>query len=198
MLKLLVVNICILVFCAISFAKEIITPKEAAERYLNSELVIIGNVFKIAKQELKDSVSLINLAESYSFNPDIYSVDIYYVKLDSILKGSYKDSVITIFSKPYIDVHSESNDRNKNTETFSTYREAVSAYVKNFNRSFRGGAGEIYKIGKYIILINKKENYYISSLAIIYADEKLLFFKEVAKGDSLFLKKLENDLKIFY
>jgi hypothetical protein len=194
--RLLIVNICILICFVTSAAKEIVTLRDAANRYLNSELVIIGDVFKITQIELRDSVSLLKLSDHYDLGYNLYCVDICYVTIDSILKGCYEDTVITIFNKPYIDFHAEPIE--KDTGSFSTVAEVMAVYVKYFNRSFQGGADEIRQTGKHIILVNKKENYYLPSLAAICTEENILFFNEVAKGDSLFLKTLENNQNKFF
>jgi hypothetical protein len=100
----------ILILSSTSSAIEIVTYGEAAERYFQSDIIIVGDLIKKETKELKNDDELYQFYQ-HKYEPDISIYDIYEVRIDSVMKGSYKDSTITLLSQPYLHAFGGSADR---------------------------------------------------------------------------------------
>ncbi len=164
----------------ISEAGEIVSPLDAAQRYLNADLVLVGKVISIEVKIIKDSVTHNEDGWQY-YHREL--VDIYNVKIDSILKGSYSDSLIMIQSQPYSGHEEKSKFANIDSSGDSIFISEVM-----YNPGYRGGSDLISTPGIYIILLNKVEDRYISILANNFVKNNLMFFRKVQNEGAEFLK----------
>lgn len=177
--KYFIIPLILALYC-ISEAGEIVSPFDAAQRYLNADLVLVGKVISIEVNIIEDSVTQNNDGWQYYHRK---LLDIYNVKIDSILKGSYSDSVIMIQSQPYSENEEKSKFANIDSIGDSIFISEIS-----YNNGYRGGSDLISTPGTYIILLNRIEGRYISILANNFVKNTLMFFRKVQKEGDEFLK----------
>ena len=170
----------ILTLYSISEAVEIVSPFDAAQRYLNADLVLVGKVISIEVKIIEDSVTQNEDGWQYHHRK---LLDIYNVRIDSILKGSYSDSLIMIQSQPY----SEHEEKSKFAK-IDSLGDSIFISEISYNYGYRGGSDLISTPGMYIIILNKVGCSYISILANNFEKNTLMFFREIQKEGAEFLK----------
>jgi len=142
------------------FAVEIVCPGEKARRYLDADLVIIGDVVSCTTKTIQEKDSLGDSGWVYHHTT---LMDIYGVKVDSVLKGSFTDSVIVVQSKPF------GGDFRK-SKFLEVDEKGDSLFVTWLTQGFGGGgADRIHKPGRYIILLQGQDTIYTSTLCRQYS-----------------------------
>ncbi len=154
---------------------EIISQQEIARRYLNADLVIIGKVISIKTETIDEKKSIKKDGWAHI---DRTLIDIYTVKIDSVLKGSNIDSII-IQSKPFPD-----NEQKRRFQKINNNGDSLFTSVIQVSDNYRGGSDSIHKTGNYIILIKFENNKNILTLRIDINKSNLHFLRKV-KGKGL-------------
>ena len=161
-------------------AVEIVSPLDAAQRYLNADLVLVGKVLSIEVKIIKDSVTQNGDGWQYEHRK---LLDIYNVKIDSILKGSYSDSLILIQSQPY-----SGHEEKSKFAKIDSLGDSIFISEILYNQDYRGGSDLISTPGMYIILLNKVGGSYISILTNNFEKNTLMFYRKIQTEGTEFLK----------
>jgi len=166
---------CILFF-SIGIAVEMtVSPDDDIRRYFDANLVIIGEVLACTTKTVEERNSLITSgSDSGAIYHYITEVDIYNVKVDEVLKGAYKDSLIIVQSKKF-------GGHNSTTKFQGLNEKGESLFVAEAWVFCDMGADRILREGKYIILIKKQDSIYTSILARPCDKYFLNLYKEIQK-----------------
>lgn len=168
--KLLIIIIALLLFSS-STAIEIVVGTNIAQIYRDAGLVIIGDVISISTRTISERDSLESDGWIHIYRT---LVDTYYVRVDSVLKGSYGDSLIIIESKNYPDYPRRRKFTEINEKEDSLF---VTECTHGFGYEYER-VGKITKLGKGIILLKNEDDSYISMLYCNFSEDILDFFRE--------------------
>jgi hypothetical protein len=150
---------------------EIVGPGAIAQRYMNADLVIIGNVISRKTETIKESR---RTHEDGWTRIDKTLVDVYTVQVDSVLKGESQNPVLTIQSNPFSggDIRIEFDKVNEDGD---------SIFIQSWGigPGYRAGADLIHNTGIHIILIRFDDDKNISTLSLSYSKKLLDFLKRV-------------------
>ncbi|MFA5034070.1 MAG: hypothetical protein WC614_13765 [bacterium] len=183
-------------FYSSGFAVEKVT--DHAQRYLDANLVIVGNVLSCSTKVITKKDSLITSGSDSGWvrHWDV-SVDIYKTKVDTVVKGVFADSIIIIESKPYagniwksqsLEIDEKGNPKRK--------------CIGRVGKDYSGSADRIHNQNidgqKYIILLQKKGTTYISTLFYGY-DKDIIdyFYKGLDKEGLNYYKSKSKTKKVF-
>jgi len=187
MKKLYFVILLIILQLQILQGGEIITHQEIAKRYLNADLVIIGEVISIKTETIHENKTIKKNGWTHI---DRTIIDFYTVKIDSIIKGANKNSKIMIQSKPFSD-----NEYKEKFETINAIGDSLFTAVLGKFYGYRGGTDIINKIGNFIILIEVENNKNISTLSMKITEDNLNLLQKVKeKGIESILLKLPDNI----
>lgn len=151
---------------------EIISPSEIANIYIHSDLVVIGQVLSVQSNTIDQNEYL---------SPDSIRhitttiKDLYVVKLDSIIKGSFSDSIVTFHSLRYSE-HTEKTQFNPiDSQGDSVFR--GEAFL------ISGESSPISIDKKYIICLSSIDDQFVSKLTTEYNTDTLHFFERISHGN---------------
>lgn len=140
-----------------------------AQMYQDANLVIAGDVISICTNKVSERDTLESDGWIHVYRT---LVDTYFVRVDSVLKGSYSDTLITIESKNYPD--------HPHRKRFAEINEkGDSLFVAECSPRECEIVGMITKLGKGIILLKKEDDRYISILYCGFNELILDFFKRL-------------------
>ncbi len=170
----------------LGFAAEPLVPAERARKYLDANLVLIGDVVSYTTQTVQEEDSLRDDGWMYHH---VTLMDVYNVRVDSVLKGSLADSIIRVQSKLF----GGSTSRSKFLEVDE---KGDSLYVAEIWAGDGGdGADRIRKLGRHIIILlmvlQREDTTYTSVLGSPYSESVLHFYKEVEEKGEEYIKTLE-------
>ncbi|MFH1219376.1 MAG: hypothetical protein V1694_02870 [Candidatus Eisenbacteria bacterium] len=149
---------------------------EMARMYLNADLVIVGSAISSRTDTLRSWDSLGTDGWTYHHKA---MIDVYWVAVDSVLKGDYRDSAIVIHTTQY----GGGIDRSR----FDKFDEAgrpryVGEMVDTYDER-----DSISERGEQIILLDKQDSLYTLTLAVDPDESIVAFYREVQeKGENYF------------
>jgi hypothetical protein len=162
---------CIIAFLAVihsdGFGAEAISWEREARRYLTADIVITGSLI---------SDSTMSVREEWTPGPDGSRyldrafMDIYRVEVDTVLKGDFSDSVVVLESRPYSRTENHMFDR--------VDERGDSIFVAEVVLLWGGIPGKISGTAKYIILIEKQDNAYVSMFSRRHSQATMDFFRQ--------------------
>ncbi len=155
-------------------------PVDLYENYLDADLVIVGNVLScstkiIEEKELPETGSWIWHCTKF--------MNIHMVRVDSVIKGSFSDTTLII-----------------QNESFKTYYWREEKGDSLSSMKIRPGIGDesvsnIPGLGKFIIILKKKDGIYTSTLCMAYDKSILDFYKKIQEKGKGHFKKFESSPK---
>ncbi|MFA5034090.1 MAG: hypothetical protein WC614_13865, partial [bacterium] len=151
---------------------------EHAEKYLSADWVTIGTVFSCTTKVIRTDSFSNGSDTSKWVRYDVTLADIYKIKVDSVIKGVFADSIIVIQSPSYTNIlHSKFTERDaKGNPIFATKT------VKDFLNIDRiNGPWYVKSRKKIIALLQKKDTVYTSTLFRRYDKDILDFYKKLDK-----------------
>ena len=179
--KVPTLSILILMYSSCVFAAEVLTNE--ARRYLDADLVIVGEILACSTQIVEEKDLPGNNGWFHHYTR---FVNTHLVRVDSVMKGAFADSTIIIkreSSKGY-DWKSE----------FVRITEKGDSLFKMEMRPGVGGEGwtSIPDSGKCIILLVVKDSVYTPTLCRDYDKSTIDFYKEIEEKGAEYFKKFES------
>lgn len=169
----------LIIFYSGLFASECFPfPDEIARRYLDADLVIVGDVIGCSTKVVEEKDTLGDDGGVYHSKKFL----IYHtVRVDSVIKGCYADSTILIQNK-YPKGYSW---RSISFNDSSGLVEMSTAGISDVSVS------DIPDAGKFIILIKKEDRMHISTLCDAYSKANIDFYREVEEKGEDYFKRYE-------
>jgi len=155
---------------------EIISPIEAANRYINADLIIIGSIFSIQSDIIDRDEKL--SSDSLKFIASTIQ-DIYKVKVDSVLKGELLHETIDVFSEKYTG-HSE---RIKFDYIDSNGDSIFVCELNGIDNSHQITLNE-----KYIMCLANRDNHFLCKFIRHFSENELDFIEKISREGNFFIK----------
>jgi len=169
-----------LMLCSCAFATEALDNLKQARRYLDADLVIVGEILACSTKTIEEKDLPGNNGWFHHYTK---FVNTHLVRVDSVMKGAFADSIIII--------------KRESSKGYDWKSEFVSITEKGdslFNMEMRPGVGgegwdSIPDSGKCIILLVEKDSIYTPTLCSGYNKSSIDFYREVEeKGEEYFKK----------
>lgn len=161
-----------------------------AKIYLAADLVIIGDILSCTTKVVKEDTCIIDTGSVTHWK---ISINNYKIKVDTVIKGVFADSIIIIKSEPYatnivrtksLGLDEESNSKSSVSKNFSDSDDRINNW--NINNH------------KHIILLHKKDTTYISMLLHDYNKDIINYFYKGLDREGLnYFKSKPKTKKVF-
>lgn len=163
-----------------------LSPADMARSYLDAQMVIVGDVIS----RMTETVQVKSWVDDEGWEYRHKTLkDTYHIKVDSLLKGNYVDSVIVAESEPY-----GGGTERWRSEFQKLDEQGGSMYLAQGSLldGNGGGPGTIHRLGRYIVLLGQQDSTYISVLAHRFDERILDFYREVEAEGEDYLKRFET------
>lgn len=174
-----------LIFSSGIFATEVLDNSKMARRYLDADLVLIGNVLSCSTQiiEEKDQPGSNGWVQHST-----KLMNTYRVKVDSILKGDFPDSVIVIQNESF-------KTYARMTIFYKLDEKSDSMFMEQHFETNDIGWNSISGLGKFILLLKKKNGLYTSILCHSPDEYSLNLYRQVKEKGEDYFKPTEPQRK---
>lgn len=160
------------------FASEVLDNFKMARRYLDADLVLIGNVLSCSTQIIEEEDQP---GSNGWVQHSTKLMNTYRVKVDSILKGDFPDSVIVIQNESFKTYASRTTFNKLDEKGDSMFLEEQTLQTND------EGWDRIPGLGKFILLLKKKDGLYTSILCHSPDEYSLNLYRQVKeKGEDYF------------
>jgi len=176
-----------LIFCSGLFASECITNLDEARRYLDADLVIVGDVIGCSTKVVEEKDTPGDSGWVYHWTKFI---NLHFVRVDSVIKGCFTDSVIIITSYSFRDYALK-----RIFEGITEKGDSMFSYMGEEALPDDGSWSDIPDSGKFIILLKEKDCIYISTLCDAYSKAAIDFYREVDEKGEDYFKRYEPLMK---
>jgi len=184
--KISVFSALLLMFCSGALATEVLDNFKMARSYLDADLVIIGDVLSCSTEvaEEKDVLGSDGWVQHFT-----KLVSTYAVRVDSVLKGSLRDTLIII-----------QNESGKSyalrTTFFKLDEKGDSLFLGETTAPMNDvGWNSIPELAKYVLLLKKKDGKYTSILCHSPDEYSLDLYRQVKEQGEDYFKPPEPQRK---